>query len=143
MLQMKITDQKHVIVIGAGPGGLATAMLLAAAGTKVTLFEKDTDVGGRTKVFAEDGFRFDMGPTFFLYPQILESLFTRCGLHMQDYVKMERVDPSYRLAFENGPDVHISGQMDDLEREVSKLDARDARQIRRFIEANRKKLAAF
>lgn len=135
--------QKDAVVIGAGPGGLATAMLLAAAGTKVTLFEKDTEVGGRTKVFAEDGFRFDMGPTFFLYPQILESLFTRCGLRIQDYVEMTRVDPSYRLAFENGPDVHISGHMDDLEREISKLDAHDARQIRRFIEANRKKLAAF
>ena len=137
------TRQKDAVVIGAGPGGLAAAMLLAAAGAKVTLFEKDKQVGGRTKVFSEDGFRFDVGPTFFLYPQILESLFTRCGLRMQDYIEMKRVDPSYRLAFEHGPDVSISGDIEDLEREIGKLDLHDARQIRRFIKLNRKKLAAF
>jgi cation diffusion facilitator CzcD-associated flavoprotein CzcO len=49
--------QKDAVIIGAGPGGLAAAMLLAAAGAKVTLFEKDKQVGGRTKVFSEDGFR--------------------------------------------------------------------------------------
>jgi phytoene desaturase len=135
--------RKEAVVIGAGPGGLAAAMLLAASGTKVTLFEKDHAVGGRTKVFAADDYRFDVGPTFFLYPQILESLFTRCGLQMEKYVTLRRVDPSYKLAFEDGPDVHISGDMDVLEREIAKLDAQDARSIRRFVEANRKKLAAF
>ena len=111
--------QKDAVIIGAGPGGLATAMLLAAAGMKVKLFEKDSAVGGRTKVFSEAGYRFDVGPTFFLYPQILESLFTRCGLRMEDYIEMTRVDPSYRMAFEHGPNVSISGKIEDLERDVS------------------------
>lgn len=143
MISLPSARQKDAVVIGAGPGGLATAMLLAAAGTKVTLFEKDSVVGGRTKVFAENGYQFDVGPTFFLYPQILESLFTRCGLRMRDYIEMTRVDPSYRLAFENGPDVSISGEIEDLEREISKLSPADAKQITRFINLNRKKLAAF
>ena len=62
---------KHsdVIVVGAGPGGLACSMLLAKAGIKVTILEKSDDVGGRTRVFEKDGYRFDNGPTFFHYPE--------------------------------------------------------------------------
>ena len=132
-----------VAIIGAGPGGLAAAMLLASEGLDVTIFEKDEQVGGRTKTVDHDQFRFDIGPTFFLYPQILTSVFERCGLDLSDYVDLIRVDPSYRLAFEGGPDVRIGGDIDELEREIAKLDAGDAANIRRFIEANRRKLVDF
>jgi phytoene desaturase len=136
-------NNRKVVVVGAGPGGLAAAMLLAKEGLKVTVFEKDAGVGGRTKILSEGGFNFDMGPTFFLYPQILESIFSRCGLRMDDYVKLRRVDPSYRLAFEDGPDVRISSDIEALEKEIAKLNVDDAKQIRRFIEVNRVKLADF
>jgi phytoene desaturase len=136
-------SRKKAVVVGAGPGGLAAAMLLAKEGLDVTLFEKDSRVGGRTKILDDGGFRFDMGPTFFLYPQILDSIFARCGLAMGDYIALKRVDPSYRLAFEDGPEVRIGGDLAELEREISKIDAEDARQIRRFISVNRRKLADF
>jgi len=139
----KMPSRKRAVVVGAGPGGLAAAMMLAKDGLDVTLFEKDSRVGGRTKILDDGGFRFDMGPTFFLYPQILESIFVRCGLTMSDYVSLARVDPSYRLAFEDGPDVRIGSDLVQLEREISKIDADDARQIRRFIDLNRRKLADF
>jgi len=135
--------RKKAVVVGAGPGGLAVAMLLAKDGLEVTLFEKDRRVGGRTKTLDDGGFRFDMGPTFFLYPQILEAIFARCGLAMSDYVALTRVDPSYRIAFEDGPEIRVSGDLDQLEREISKIDADDARQICRFIDVNRRKLADF
>ncbi len=118
-------------------------MLLAREGLQVTLLEKSDAVGGRTRTVTPEGFRFDLGPTFFLYPQILESVFERCGLSLRDYVTMKRVDPSYRLAFEGGPDVRIGGDLDNLEMEIARLDAGDARNIRRFIEANRTKLRDF
>jgi len=139
----KMPSRKRAVVVGAGPGGLAAAMMLAKDGLDVTLFEKDSRVGGRTKILDDGGFRFDMGPTFFLYPQILESIFVRCGLTMSDYVSLARVDPSYRLAFEDGPDVRIGSDLVQLEREISKIDADDARQIRSFIDLNRRKLADF
>ena len=65
-------EHSDVIVVGAGPGGLACSMLLAKAGVKVTILEKSDDVGGRTRVFEKDGYKFDNGPTFFHYPEISE-----------------------------------------------------------------------
>ncbi|MBY0611736.1 MAG: phytoene desaturase [Beijerinckiaceae bacterium] len=139
----KAQSVPRIAVIGAGPGGLATAMLLAKAGVDVTVYEKDPVVGGRTKVFADGDFRFDIGPTFFLYPQILESVFSRCGLRMDDYLTLRRVDPSYCLAFEGGPSIRVSSNIDDLEAQIATLSVRDSKNIRRFIEVNRRKLAAF
>ena len=61
--------KKRVVIVGAGPGGLAAAMLLGNAGVDVTVLERLEDVGGRTRAFTADGFTFDTGPTFFLYPR--------------------------------------------------------------------------
>jgi phytoene desaturase len=58
---------RHVVVIGAGPGGLTAAVLLAKAGVRVTVLERLPHLGGRTSTFTHNGFRFDHGPTFFHY----------------------------------------------------------------------------
>jgi phytoene desaturase len=134
---------KSAAIVGAGPGGLAAAMILAASGAKVTVFEKDSCVGGRTKTIRVDEFPFDLGPTFFLYPKILESVFQRCGLRLEDYVELGRVEPGYRLIFEGGPEVRVSGQLEKLESEIAKIDKADAKRIRAFIEKNRQKLKDF
>ena len=78
----------RVIIIGAGPGGLASAMLLAKAGADVTILEKQPRVGGRTSVIEGDGYRFDLGPTFFLYPQILQEIFQSVGRDLFKEVPM-------------------------------------------------------
>ena len=118
-------------------------MMLAAAGLDVTVYEKQADVGGRTRVFRQDGFRFDLGATFFLYPEVLRRVFSRCGLDMDSYVELLRVDPQYRLVFEGGPDVRATYDLDRLEVEIAKLNADDAKNLRKFLERGRKKLAAF
>ena len=66
---------KRVVIVGAGPGGLATAMLLASSGVQVTVVEKHGRVGGRTATMEQDGYKFDIGPTFFLYPRVLREIF--------------------------------------------------------------------
>ena len=118
-------------------------MLLAGAGLDVTVYERGAAVGGRTRVVEADGFRFDVGATFFLYPEVLRRVFGRCGLRLEDYVELRRVDPQYRLVFAGGPEVRATHDIDQLEREVAKLDPADARELRRFLERGRKKLAAF
>ncbi|MDQ4060229.1 MAG: phytoene desaturase family protein [Pseudomonadota bacterium] len=136
-------EPRRVAIVGAGPGGLAAAMLLAATGVRVTVFERLRAVGGRTRVVEADGFRFDVGPTFFLYPEILRGLFARCGMDLDRFVTLARVDPQYRLVFEGGPEVRATYDLARLEAEIAKIDPQDARNIRRFLEQGRRKLAAF
>lgn len=140
-------DRPHAVVIGAGPGGLATAMLLSARGLKVTVLEKDGVVGGRTRTLsAPGGYRFDLGPTFFLYPRILSEIFRECGAALEREVELIRLDPQYRLVFE-GPTgnttIEATPDLARMEAEVARLDPRDAAGVRPFMEENRRKLIAF
>ena len=87
-----------VNIIGAGPGGLACAMLLAHAGIRVRILERASVPGGRTSTISTpEGFHFDLGPTFFLYPRILEEIFTTCGYDLNREIEMIKLDPQYRL----------------------------------------------
>jgi phytoene desaturase len=137
-------DQRRVVIAGAGPGGLAVALLLARAGLAVTLLEKSEFVGGRTRTFtAPGGFRFDIGPTFFLYPRILMEIFAACGERLEDHISLKRLDPQYHLIFEGGGEIRATPRVDRLEGEIALLSRADARQVRRFLDDNRTKFAAF
>jgi phytoene desaturase len=134
---------KRVIIIGAGPGGLATAMLLAKRGLDVTILEKQPRVGGRTSVIEGDGFRFDLGPTFFLYPQILQEIFQAVGRDMYQEIPMTRLDPQYRLIFGAGGELNATSDVERMVTEIAKLSPQDAPQFRRFMSENRAKLEKF
>ena len=141
---LRTLSGRRVIIVGAGPGGLATALLLARAGVHVTLLEKDPAVGGRTKtVEAPGGYRFDIGPTFFLYPQILADIFESCGERLEDHIKLERLDPQYHLVFEEGGAIQATNDMERLEAEVARIAPDDAKNVRRFFSDNRVKLKFF
>ncbi|WP_431283358.1 phytoene desaturase family protein [Humitalea sp. 24SJ18S-53] len=137
--------RSHVAVIGAGPGGLAAAMLLAARGVKVTLFEKDSVPGGRTRTLTTpEGYRFDLGPTFFLYPRILAEVFAACGRRLEDEVELIRLDPLYRLVFEgDGTVLDATPDVARMQAEIAKLSPADAAGFPSFMSANRAKLGAF
>ncbi|WP_073327820.1 phytoene desaturase family protein [Wenxinia saemankumensis] len=134
---------RRVVVVGAGPGGLASAMLLAAAGADVTLIEKEDRVGGRTGAIAEDGFTFDIGPTFFLYPEVLREIFAACGRELDDYVELRRLDPMYRLQFEDGRRIDATHDPERLAAEVARIDAGDAGRIQAYLDENRRKFDSF
>lgn len=134
---------KKVIIIGAGPGGLATAMLLASAGLDVQVLERQPSVGGRTSSIESSGFRFDLGPTFFLYPEVLEEIFAAVGRQLRVEVPMTRLDPQYRLIFGAGGELNCRSDVDQMVAEISRLAPADAGHFRRFIDDNRVKLAKF
>ncbi len=133
----------QVLIIGAGPGGLASAMLLAASGCDVTILERQDRVGGRTTTFGDDGFKFDLGPTFFLYPRVLEEVFSACGRSLRKEVELRRLDPQYHLFFEAGGELRATGNVPRMEAELARLNPRDAEQFQRYMADNRAKLAAF
>jgi phytoene desaturase len=134
---------RRAVIIGAGPGGLAAAMLLAHAGAEVSVLERLPKVGGRSGTIVADGFRFDLGPTFFLYPQILAEIFATCGVCLEDEHELMRLDPMYRLVFENGGEIEAFTDPTALAREIAKLCPDDAAALPRFMADNRLKFEAF
>jgi phytoene desaturase len=134
---------RQVIIVGAGPGGLAAAMLLAKAGLRVRVLERLPQVGGRTSAIEADGFRFDRGPTFFLYPRVLREIFAAVGHHLMDEVPMARLDPQYRLVFGAGGRLDCTPNVPRMEKAIAAIEPDDAPAFRRFLDHNRAKLARF
>jgi phytoene desaturase len=134
---------KPVVIVGAGPGGLAAALLLAQAGLAVTVLERRSRIGGRTSALEAGGFRFDTGPTFFLFPLALRRIFTAIGRDLDDEVPMVRLDPQYHLVFGAGGDLRATPDVARMEEQVARLSPEDARQFGRFLAENRDKLGRF
>lgn len=135
---------RSVNIIGAGPGGLAAAMLLAREGLRVRVLERQSTPGGRTSTIeTDDGFRFDLGPTFFLYPRVLAEIFQACGRRLEDEVEMVRLDPQYRIAFGAGGDLFCTPDVERMEQAVTALSPADAGSFTRFMTANRRKFERF
>ncbi len=135
--------EKKVLIVGAGPGGLAASILLAKAGVQVTVLERLPHVGGRTSTFTRDGFTFDVGPTFFLYPQVLREIFSAAGSDLDRELELVRLDPQYRLVFGGGGELLATPDLDRMRAAVSALSPQDGPAFLRYYEVNRRKLAAF
>ncbi|WP_435552165.1 phytoene desaturase family protein [Natrinema sp. CGMCC1.2065] len=104
---------ESVVVIGSGIGGLSTACYLADAGADVRVIEKNEQLGGRASRLEKDGFRFDMGPSWYLMPDVFERFFAEFGRTPSEYYDLEHLDPHYRIFFKDGDRVDVTP---DLER---------------------------
>ncbi|HJZ56029.1 MAG TPA: phytoene desaturase family protein [Gemmataceae bacterium] len=143
----------RVLVIGAGPGGLAAALLLAKGGVDVHVIERLPRVGGRCSAIegAPPGhpsptakpFRFDLGPTFFLYPLVLERICKLIGRDLHTEIPMVRLDPQYRLVFGAGGQLDCTGDLPRMEEQVARICPADAKNVRRFLDENRAKMDGF
>jgi phytoene desaturase len=89
-----------IIVIGGGIAGLASAALLAKDGHEVTLLEGRPDVGGRAGSWERDGFRFDLGPSWYLMPEVFDHFFRLLGTTAEEQLELVTLDPGYRVLFE-------------------------------------------
>lgn len=132
---------KQAIIIGAGPGGLASAILLAAQGLKVKIVERLPLIGGRTSSLEAEGFKFDLGPTFFLYPRVLDEIFRAAGTSLHAEVEMVRLDPQYRIQFGAGGKLDCTADIAAMERQIAALSPQDAPGFRSFLDENRTKLS--
>ncbi len=91
-----------MVVVGAGIGGMAAAALLARAGCAVTVVERNDQAGGRARVWKKDGYTFDMGPSWYLMPEVFERFFAKFGKTPTDFYTLQQLDPAYRVFF--GPE---------------------------------------
>ncbi|MBS1536858.1 MAG: phytoene desaturase [Bacteroidetes bacterium] len=112
-------SRKKVIIVGAGPGGLSSGMILAQKGLDVDIYEKKDIVGGRNGFIQAGEYKFDIGPTFFLMKDVLERLFQICKRDLNDYIKIQELDPMYRLVFKDktfNPTTHKERMIAEIER---------------------------
>ncbi|MFD1017962.1 phytoene desaturase family protein [Thalassobacillus hwangdonensis] len=130
-----------VAVIGAGPGGLAAAMILAKEGYDVNVYEKQSFVGGRNGAWKIGPYTFDIGPTFLSMPHIFEEVFEAAGKDMHDYLSLIELDPMYALMFE-GKKIPMYRDPDKMKETISKYYPGNERGYERFMEDNRKKMQA-
>jgi len=113
----------RAIVVGAGLGGLSAAIRLAVQGWQVTVFDKNEEPGGRMSTLSAGGFTWDVGPTLIMMPEVLRDLFASAGRRLEDYLELRRVDPYYRVAFEEGRHLDLTGNLPQMVANVEALEA--------------------
>ena len=115
----------HAVVIGAGFGGLAAAVRLAARGYRVTVIDRLDQVGGRAYAHRQDGFTFDGGPTIVTAPFVFEALWALHGERMADHVTLRPLEPYYTIRWEDGRTFRCWSDAERMRAEIAAFDPGD------------------
>lgn len=124
---------QKILIVGAGFGGLAAAALLARDGCDVTVIEKNCGPGGRAMVFREQGYTFDMGPSWYLMPDIFERFFAALDRKVEDYYSLTRLDPSYRIYFGREDFLDVSSDLEENYRLFERLEQGAGERLRAYL----------
>ena len=124
-------------VIGGGIGGLSAACYLADAGADVRLLEKNEQLGGRASRLERNGFRFDMGPSWYLMPDVFERFFAHFDHEPSDYYDLHRLDPHYRIFFKDGDQVDVRGDREYMRELFESYEAGAGEKFESYLETSR------
>lgn len=134
-----VTDASpHAVVIGAGVGGLAAAIRLGVRGYRVTVIDRLDQPGGRARVFRQNGYTFDGGPTVVTAPFLFEELWALCGKRLADDVTLREVTPFYRIRFDDGTTFDYTGDPEAMHREIATFAPGDVEGYDRFFRQSEK-----
>ncbi|NGM67899.1 phytoene desaturase [Natronolimnobius sp. AArcel1] len=131
-----LTDES-VVVVGGGVGGLSSACYLADAGADVHVLEKNEQLGGRASRLERDGFRFDMGPSWYLMPDVFERFFDHFDRTPSDYYELTHLDPHYRIFFKDGDQVDITPDLERTKELFEEYEEGAGEQLERYLEKSR------
>lgn len=124
---------KKIIVIGGGFSSLAAACYLAHAGHEVVLLEKNEHMGGRARQWKHEGFVFDMGPTFYWMPDLMEAFFQDFGKSASDYYELLQLDPGYEIVFGKGDRLAVSADLSHVYEQYERIEPGSAAFLKRFL----------
>jgi phytoene desaturase (3,4-didehydrolycopene-forming) len=113
---------KHIVIIGAGVGGTATAARLAREGFRVTVVEKNDFSGGRCSLIRHDGYRFDQGPSLYLMPKLFEDAFADLDERVEDHLELLRCENNYKIHFDDGESIHLTSDLTRMKTEMERVE---------------------
>jgi phytoene dehydrogenase-like protein len=123
----------EIFIIGAGIGGLSTAIRLATAGQRVTLYEKNPQVGGKMGQIEADGFRWDIGPSVITMRHVFEELFASAGRRLEDYLTLEPVDPLTRYFYPNGTILDAKADPEQMAAQIRQIAPQDVDGYKKYL----------
>ena len=125
---------KKIIIIGAGIAGMTAAVHLAKQGLDVTVVEKNSHPGGRCDHIDREGHTFDTGPTLLVMPLLYETEFTAMGANLRERVELQRVDPTYRLIFDDQSQLSLTSDLKSLQEQLEAFQPGSFQGILRYLE---------
>ncbi|MBN1599225.1 MAG: phytoene desaturase [Bacteroidales bacterium] len=113
---------KKVIIIGAGIGGITTAIHLAQNKFDVRIYEKNDYAGGRCGNFTKDGHRFDIGATLLMMTDIYRETYASFGKELEKELELYRMDPIYRIKYINGQELNFTSDLASLQQQLESIE---------------------
>lgn len=123
-----------ISIIGSGYSSMAAACCLADKGYDVTIYEKNEMAGGRASKFTDEGFTFDMGPSWYWMPEVFENFFNRFGKTASDYYELIQLDPGYQVYFKDNDSISIPADKKSLYQLFESIEAGSAAKLKKFLE---------
>ena len=123
----------RVAIIGSGFSALSAASYLSRSGFEVDVYEKNSSLGGRARVFHEQGYSFDMGPSWYWMPDIFEKFFADFEKKPSDYYNLTRLSPAYQVFFEGEDKFEIPSSIDEIYTLFDSIEPGAGNQLRKFI----------
>jgi len=126
--------KKNIAIIGSGFSSLSAACYLAKKGHKVTVYEKNENLGGRARQFKANGFTFDMGPSWYWMPDVFEKFFNDFNKSTKDFYEIEKLNPAYRVYFGLDDYIDIEDSIEKISNKFEKIETGSGKKLKKFLE---------
>jgi phytoene desaturase len=126
-------NNRSAIIIGAGIGGIATAVFLSRKGYRVDVFEKNACPGGRCGQILREGHRFDIGATILMMPSIYRNVFESMGLNFDECFELKKLDTVYKIYFRNGLKLSFSTDEELMKSQLEAIEPGSFLKFRKYI----------